>query len=428
MVLLYSTQKTNRLEYVVEHIFTRMLGLKTEICTDDATFNAYQGCKINYSDKKFENCLKIAPHPLLFEETICRQHIVFSHYNGFPVCFRTEETASLPFDIFAASFYFLSRYEEYISPSDDLHQRFDAKNSLAYKNGLLHLPLVDCWAAELKQVLKNACPQLPFPERTFSFIPTYDIDLPFAWLQKGFALQAAGYVKLLLKLNFKKIALRTKVLLKKEKDPFYTFDYLTAIHQQHQLRPCYFFLAAKRKSKYDRNPSRTNKAFRTLIRNLALSSEIGLHASFHAKEKPQRTGDEKAWLQTLTHQPIVKNRFHFLRFTLPDGYRQLLANGITEDYSMGYANHIGFRAGTCTPFPFFDLPGNTAANLLVYPLLCMENAFANAQSADEIIQIIHPYIETIKKYNGTFTALFHNHAFEEKKWKTVLEYVVSIAN
>jgi hypothetical protein len=402
-----------------------MLGLEIEICTDEADFKDYQGCKINYSDKNIENSLKIFPHSLLFEEDIRPQDVVFSDYKDFPICFQTEQRDSFPFDVFAASFYFLSRYEEYSCFSKDRHQRFDAKNSLAYKNNFLDMPLVDCWVEEFKQILKKAYPQLKFPDRNYSFIPTYDIDLAFAYLQKSFFLQLAGYAKLLLKLDFKKIATRTNVLLKKEQDPFYTFDYLIDIHQKHELRPCYFFLAAKRKSKYDRNPAWNKKAFQKLIYDLSQSSEIGLHASYFSKEKPQRTGEEKAYLEQITHKPIVKNRFHFLRFTLPDGYRHLLENDITEDYSMGYANHIGFRAGTCTPFLFFDIQVNTTTNLLVYPLLCMENAFVNCQSADEIIQILFPYIEQIKKHKGTFTSLFHNHAFNEnedgRKWKEVLK-------
>lgn len=428
MVLLYSEQKTTRLEYIVNHIFTRIFGLKTDICTDETTFEDYQGCKINYSNKNRENSLKIVPHSLLFEEKIQMQDIVFSMDEDLPICFQTKELSDFPFDIFAASFYFLSRYEEYTAVSKDAHQRFDAKDSLAYKNNLLHLPLVDAWVELLKQRLKKTYPKLSFPTKTFSFIPTYDIDLPFAYLQKSFALQCAGFAKLLLQLKFKKMITRTKVLLKKEKDPFYTFDYLTDIHQRHQLRPYYFFIAAKKKSKYDRNPAWGNKAFQKLIYDLSLSSDIGLHASYYSKENPQRIGDEKAYLQTITKTSIVKNRFHFLRFSLPDGYRSLLANGITEDYSMGYANHIGFRAGTCTPFLFFDLPKNTSTQLLVYPLLCMENAFSQGQSAEEIMQILVPYIEKMKKYNGTFTSLFHNHAFDEKeagrKWKEVLEGVV----
>jgi hypothetical protein len=427
MILLYSERKTKRLEYIVNQIFNRMLGVEVAISTDEAAFVSSQGCKINYSTKNFDNCLKINPHSLLFEDDIHPQQLLFSTYNNFPICFQTTEPACLPFDVFSASFYFLSRYEEYLVSEKDAHQRFAAKNSLAYKNDFLHLPLVDCWVSEFKQVLQKAYPLLTFSDRKFSFIPTYDVDLAYAYLQKGFFLQMAGYAKLLLKRDFKKITIRTKVLLKKEKDPFYSFDYLTDIHQKHQLKPCYFFIAAKRKSKYDRNPAWRKKAFQKLIHNLSLSSEIGLHASYFAKENPQRITAEKTYLQSITHELIVKNRFHFLRFTLPDSYQDLLANGITEDYSMGYADHIGFRASTCTPFLFFDLTRNAPTSLLLYPFLCMENAFSSDYHAEEIIQILEPYIDRIKKHNGTFTTLFHNHAFDEQedgeKWKKVLEWI-----
>ena len=432
MILLYSEQKTQRLEYIVNHIFTYILGIKTEICTDDAVFDAFQEDKINYSAKNFENCLKITPHSLLFEKDIHLQNVVFSTYNNFPICFQTEKTDGLPFDIFAASFYFLSRYEEYVLTSKDIHQRFDAKNSLSYQNNILHLPLVDEWVAMLKRQLQNKYPLLTFSDRKFSFTPTYDIDLAFAYREKSFFLQLAGYAKLFLNGDFKKIITRTKVLLKQEKDPFYTFDYLTDTHEKYHLCPCYFFIVAKRKSKYDRNPAWENKSFQQLIQDLSLSADIGLHASYYAKENPQRMEAEKAYLQSITKKTVDKNRFHFLRFTLPDSYRNLLSNGITEDYSMGYSEHIGFRAGTCTPFYFFDIQADKHTNLLVYPLLCMENAFSHCNHAQEIIQIIEPYINSIKKYGGIFTSLFHNDAFDEKdterKWRKVLEYIFENVN
>ena len=428
MILFYSEQRTKRLEYIVNQIFNRILGVEAEVCTDETFFADYSGCKINYSSKHFEKCLNIFPHSLLFETDIHPQTLTFSEYKDIPICFQTSQTDYFPFDIFAASFYFLSRYEEYLVESSDAHQRFDAKDSLAYQHNFLNVPIVDCWVQILKKTLENNFPQLAFPTKTHSFTPTYDIDLAFAYLQKGFFLQLAGYAKLLLKLDFRKIITRTKVLLKKEEDPFYTFDYLIDIHKKHQLRPCYFFLAAKHKSKYDRNPAWENKAFQKLISDLSLSSEIGIHASYYAKENPQRIEAERSYLQIVAQKPIVKNRFHFLRFTLPDGYRHLLENGITEDYSMGYPEYIGFRAGTCTPFFFFDLPKNAPTNLLVYPLLCMENAFLHCRSSEEIIQILVPYIEKIKQYNGTLTTLFHNHAFDGKevgtKWKEVLEWVL----
>ncbi|MCL2132017.1 MAG: polysaccharide deacetylase family protein [Lentimicrobiaceae bacterium] len=432
MILLYSEKKTKRLEYIVNHIFTRILGVNAEICTSETDFERFFGYKINYSYKKYPYCLTIKPHSLLFETDICPQSVVFSEYENVPICFQTKEKADLPFDIFAASFYFLSRYEEYLFASKDVHQRFDATNSVAYKNNFLHLPLVDCWVEELKNVLKKTYPRLKFSSRKFSFTPTYDIDVAFAYTQKSVSLQMAGYAKLLLNLDLKKIATRTKVLLKKEEDPYYAFDYLEDMHRKYQLRPCYFFLAAEKKSKYDRNPAWENKAFQKLIRYLSFSSEIGLHASYYSKENPERIGQEKEYLQRIANQPIVKNRFHFLRFNLPDSYRHLLTHGITEDYSMGYADHIGFRAGTCTPFLFFDLAKNTTANLLIYPLLCMEQAFLKCRSVEEITQIFDLHIEQIKKYGGTLTTLFHNHAFDEKevgkKWKNVLEYVFTNLN
>ena len=78
---------------------------------------------------------------------------------------------------------------------------------------------------------------------------------------------------------------------------------------------------------------------------------------------------EKQRLEHILGETVYHNRFHFLRFTLPQSYQQLLACGISDDYSMGYADQIGFRAGTCTPFYFYDLENEIQTTLKVHPLL-----------------------------------------------------------
>ena len=69
---------------------------------------------------------------------------------------------------------------------------------------------------------------------------------------------------------------------------------------------------------------------------------------------------------------VTKSRQHFLAFELPTTYLKLIQSGILEDYSMGYASHLGFRAGICSPFRFYNLLEEKETDLVVYPFQVMD--------------------------------------------------------
>ncbi|MDR2407079.1 MAG: polysaccharide deacetylase family protein [Bacteroidales bacterium] len=429
MILIYCNKVTERLKYISQHIFDRILGIESRICTDVTVFRTSTEYKINYSNMEMDDIVSIVPHNLLFEDNITPQKVDISLYKDMPVCFQTKQFNELPFDVFAACFFFISRYEEYLPHHKDRHQRYDEKESVAYQYHFLHLAVVDCWTGKLAAVLKSKYADIVFSNRKYTFIPTYDIDSAYAYLHKGFLWNVAGGILSFLRGDFKEVKTRIEVLAGRKQDSYYTFDYLFALHQRHKLRPCYFFLLARRWSDYDKNINPANKHFQNLMRQLDAHSDTGLHASYYVKDDPKKINSEIASLQTVLQKPITKNRHHYLRFSLPESYRLLISKGIKEDYSMGYVQTPGFRAGTCHPFLFFDLQNNKTTDLLVYPLIFMENAFYGIQDPQEIVRYLLPYIDEVKRHNGTFVTLFHNQSFktgtEGDKWKTVYETLLS---
>ena len=429
-MIIYTKKETERLQYICTHIFKRILGIEFELCTNIHHFNNFDGYKLNYSDVLMENVFSIHSHNLLFEDDIHLQNVAFSEYNNIPICFSVQAaTSALPFDVFAACFLFLSRYEEYLPHTKDKHQRYDVSNSLAYKHDFLHLAVVDRWIQLFADELQKKYPNISFSERSFSFTPTYDIDLAYAYKHKGFLLNTAGFARSLLKLDFKSVKKRANVLFGKTLDPYETFDYLSSLHQKYGLNPCYFFLVAKKRSKYDKNTRTNNKNFQNLIKTLSQKSDIGLHTSYYVMDKTQNINSELACFQNILKKPAIKNRHHYLRFSLPISYQLLASKGIKEEYSMGYVHNVGFRAGTCNPFFFFDLQKNKTTDMLVYPLLFMENALLE-KDASQTIEYLKPFIEETRQYKGTLVSLFHNQSFgdegNEQKWKEVYEELLKI--
>ena len=136
---------------------------------------------------------------------------------------------------------------------------------------------------------------------------------------------------------------------------------------------------------------------------------------------------EKERLEKIVGKRITKSRQHFLKLRFPTTYQTALKAGITDDYTMGFASHAGFRAGTCTSFPFFDLEHNCQTNLLIHPFQIMDVTLKNYLNLqpDQAWQLIDRLLDEVKKVNGTFISLFHNeslHDFNEwQGWRKVFE-------
>lgn len=68
MLLIYSSQISNRLKYSCKLIFQLVLKLDFELTEDVNRFDNYDGEKLNYSSDNFANSLQITPAKLLFEK------------------------------------------------------------------------------------------------------------------------------------------------------------------------------------------------------------------------------------------------------------------------------------------------------------------------------------------------------------------------
>ena len=137
--------------------------------------------------RKIEEEIFIECHDLLIEKGISDQEIQITEWESLPVFFQTSSYSSLPFDIFAASFYLLSRYEEYLPHIRDHYERFMAKESLAFKHGFLQKPLVNFMAPEVVTYDSKVYPNFLPEGSKFKFVSTIDIDNAYCYLEKGLA-------------------------------------------------------------------------------------------------------------------------------------------------------------------------------------------------------------------------------------------------
>ncbi len=432
-LLIYTPKVTQRVNYIFQLFFDSLIKTPYNITSDEGAFKAYSGPKINYSANQFsQDDLQIKPCGLLGESGIKAQSIKVSDWNNLKIFFQNE-SGSLPFDIFSASFYLVTRYEEYFSHKPDEHNRFHHSNSLAYKHHFLDEPLINVWAEELKKVILAKYPSVPFSGNTYSFIPTVDIDIAYAHLGRSLTLTFGSYFKALSKFQFGTLLEKKLVLLRLIKDPYDTFGYQEEVFTKHKLRPIYFILAGKR-GHHDKNISLSNNRFKKLIAHLSSFADIGIHPSYQSENDPKIIAEEIEKVNKNISKKILVSRQHFLRIDFPETYRCLAELGIHDDYSMAYAGVSGFRASICTPFFFYDLKTENTLPVRVHSSIVMDGTLNDYLhiSAQDAIATAKDLISKVKKCGGEFIAIWHNDNLNEKGrwkgWRVFFESVMSAAS
>jgi hypothetical protein len=144
---------------------------------------------------------------------------------------------------------------------------------------------------------------------------------------------------------------------------------------------------------------------------------FGLHASYEAGLNPNRILDEKKNLNRITKRKTVLNRHHYLNTREPEDMQALITAGITDDFTMGYADVAGFRLGTCRPVKWINPQTRKITSLTLHPLTIMDKSlsdkrymYLNAHEANEYcIQLIN----VVESWNGELVMLWHNTSVEK---------------
>ena len=421
-LLLYSSFRTPRLEFAAEFIIEELLGLELIITSSEEEFTKFDGAKINYSSMDLNSPVQIIPSGLLRESGIKKQIVCIGKWKNIPVFFMTTHTGEIKFDIFSAAFYLLSRYEEYLPFTPDIYGRFPAIDSLAYRNGFLEIPVINCWANQLGDYLQKNYDGLTLAENKFQWINSIDVDTAWAYLNKniihtwGSLLKSAFAGSDFLK--------RVNVFRGKEQDPFYTFDFLEELYSDDAEKLIFFFLSGK-PGGLDRNIFPGNKNWQNLVKRVSGKFMTGIHPSVKSNLNAKIIQDERNFLESIIAKPIYSSRQHYLKLNFPATYKTLIEIGITDDFSMGFADKAGFRAGTSSPFYFYDISDEKKTELKIWPFAFMDRTLSKymkldiQKARDKIIELI----DSVHKHGGIFMSLWHNDSLSDygewEGWRNV---------
>lgn len=331
-LLIYVPLLSPRIKYIFSFIFSDILKTEVEFTVNVEEFSQSALPKFSYAERPIDNELFFKSTKLLFEHKIITRHIKTTNFGETKVPFPVNDSI-LPFDIFAASFYFLSRYEEYIHLENQKNEPYLAENSLQYKLKLLKTPIIDNWALILKNILLKQFPDLIFGDRHFHFQPVY-VNLP------------------------------------------------------------------KKKSNHSAIVSRTINYIRTFI-------DHKLYA------KGDKIAGIKQFISDMQHSGSIKDSNFIIpdqhnehrlisRLHIPKSYIKLGKQMVKNDYSMYYPGYPGFRAGTCSPFSWYDLQMEKKTQLLLHPAVMADTDLLENKTATALFLQLSELISNVKLVNGDF--------------------------
>lgn len=419
MVHIHTDFESPRLTYTLDLVFKQLLGtgyILNQKVPDGAAV-------ICYSAKRLEdNALNIpCCSDLLNSSGFAPIQVIVSGNREEMVLFPDLEfqDQGWKFDLFSAIFYLVSRYEEYSGFVPDQYGRFPYRESILYKSGSTDYPLVNNWVKQLRNYLQKQWPALIFREPSFRYISTIDVDSTFRFKEKGALWSISGGFRDLLKWKPGRVLNRIKTLWGLKPDDFDIFDEYEAFHKEYGIEVIYFFLLGDY-GQYDKNISHLNPKQAEIIKKLAITNRMGIHPSYGSNHKAGMLEQE---IERFTEITMIKpqiSRQHFLVHKFPDTYRNLIANGITEDYTMGYTGKTGFRAGIASPFLFFDLDKNETTSLWLYPFCSMDITPLHYEKLNvEKAKLRNlEVLKRVKAVNGTFISLWHNESLSgTTRWR-----------
>lgn len=353
---------------------------------------------------------------------------------GQPSVNAEAETIHCGVDVFASAFFMLTRWEEYVREERDVHGRFPAKVSLAFKGNFLHRPIVNEMTEMLWAMLVHLGIEQQRKSRRFELMLTHDVDYPLLWNSPFDLLRKMGGSLLkrqdpaeawyYFKNYFATLSDRTK-------DPFNTFGYLMDLAEQQGLSAHFFFLC-KGKHPFDNPHSLPQPFIRELMQELVTRGHhIGFHPSYETFQQPELFQQELHILENLAGQPVRIGRQHFLRFEAPTTWQIWEDNGMDWDSTVYYAEAAGFRCGCCRVFPVFNFLTRKVLALREVPLSAMEVTWLKylKSSPDAMLGELQSMAQTIRRYNGTMVLLWHNSMFlpEWEAWRGVYKELVEYA-
>jgi len=362
-----------------------------------------------------ENAKRTQKIPMIFDDDLVDDGVIYSE---------TDSSIQIPYDILTPSFVLLSRYEEFHSERHDKHGRFPYNRSLAEKYDMVEIPLVDEYAMLLRRWLCRYFPdRFEAVPRTPRIVPTHDIDILYRFTSRFQAMKSIFGRDLLINRDMAMVKQSWQEYRKWKSDDFED-PYIQAIMElatkEHGagLEPVFFFKAlhdGEYDATYDIRDVRLQRIWAHIDNKQGI---VGLHGSYRSADVIGLLREEHERLHDLLARfgrKVTCSRQHYLRTYFADNPNTLdlwREAGITDDYTLGFAERCGFRCGTCHPYPLYDVRNDKVTDIIEHPLIVMDGTLFDYMklSVEDARALTQRLKQRCFDVEGDFVILWHNHA------------------
>jgi hypothetical protein len=403
-----------------------------KITTEVSEFVSHSGIKFSYGVKPLGDELFIWSEGLLDESGIDIHQIEFHKWDDLPIFFKAPERSDIPFDIFSATFYLLTRYEEYVPHVKDDLGRYNASSSVAVQGNFILIPLVDHWIKKLLLFINSHFEDSLQPDLVSRTTVAIEVASFYKYKGRGFIDNTLMAYQHLKRLKLRNLFRQIIVILGLKTDPFQNYEYLVNTmrkkwkHGKKYLNEkdnMIFFFHLGTYNRVDNGISFRSKAYREAIKKIGDYLDIGLRYSFFCTDQEIKSQGKK--FEEISNRPVHKTMVAFSKIATPGHYKRLVELEKLQDYSMGYETMPGFRASTSHPFYFYDLDYEVQTPLLIYPYALhyknMASKMLNSQK-----QMVQQLKKSVAQVSGHFIVMFDYAQFEhdlKSHATTILKYI-----
>ncbi|TXK72149.1 carbohydrate esterase [Mesonia sp. K4-1] len=425
MLLIYIKTLTPRINYTFRQVCSSILGYEVGFTSKIEEFVAHEGMKISYGKQKMGNEFFIQEAGLLNEQGFNDTELKFHEWENTTCFFKVSDKSDVPFDIFSASFYLLSRYEEYLPHVKDSVGRYPYKESIGFKHGFLEQPVVDIWAYKFNTLLKDRFPKENSVKREFNNKNILAVAEAFKFRKKGIVRSIGASIRDFFKLDIANFIERFKVLFYLKKDPYDIYDGLVKESHQNQFKWHFLFQLSNYSIK-SKNVSYNKIKYQALIKSMGDYGKIGLLPGYEALYDFSTLKLEKKRWESIVNRPLKLIGSYNYDLNLPTLYNNFDKLEIERDFSMSYAETLGFRAGTCSSYLYYDINFERISPLVLDPIVFNSNCI-KYHTFFELKTKMEKIKDEVRMVGGSLNILMNNKDFDnwdkEKKYLNLITYL-----